>query len=79
MIPDAIADGKFFDMQSLRQSLVELVVAGIVDRETAASVAVNRHDFIVAVEHALKAADVQPEVNEFAVQGVRLRTVAGES
>jgi len=79
MIPDAIADGKFFEMQSLRQSLVELVVAGIVDRETAASVAVNRHDFIVAVEHALKAADVQPEVNEFAVQGVRLRTVAGES
>jgi len=79
MIPDAIADGGYFDMQSLRQSLVELVVEGVVDREAAASVAVNRHNFILALEHALKTADVQPEDNEFAVQGVRLRTVAGDS
>jgi len=79
LISDAVSDGKFFDMQSLRQSLVELVVNGIVDRDTAANVAVNRHDFIIAVEHALKTADVQPEDNDFAVQGVRLRTVGGDS
>jgi len=79
LIPEAIADGKFFDMQTLRQSLVDLVVSGLVDRETAADVAVNRHDFIIAVEYALKAAQVKPEDNDFAVRGVRLRTVGSDS
>jgi len=79
LISEAVADGKFFDMQSLRQALVQLVIEGVVDRETAANVAVNRHDFIIAVEHALKTAGVQPEDNDFAVRGVRLRTVAGDS
>ena len=79
LIPDAIADGKFFDMQTLRQSLVDLVVSGLVDREVAADVAVNRHDFILAVEHALKEQHVVAEENDFAVQGVRLRTVGSDS
>ena len=79
LIPEAIEEGKFFDMQTLRQSLAQLVVEGIVDRETAANVAVNRHDFIVAVDHALKLAEVQSEDEEFAVQGIPLRTVASES
>jgi twitching motility protein PilT len=53
-IPDAIAEGAFFQMQSFEQALIELVVAGDIDRETAASAATNQHDFVVALEHALK-------------------------
>jgi twitching motility protein PilT len=79
LIPEAIADGKFFDMQTLRQSLVDLVVSGLVDRELAADVAVNRHDFVIAVEHALKEQSAASEQTNFAVQGVRLRTVGSDS
>jgi twitching motility protein PilT len=53
-IPDAIAEGQFFDMQTFSQALIELVVAGEVDRETAANAATNRHDFLVALDQALK-------------------------
>ena len=53
-IPDAIAEGSFFDMQTFTQSLIELVLAGEIDREIAADGASNRHDFLVALEQALK-------------------------
>jgi twitching motility protein PilT len=53
-IPDAIAEGQFFDMQTFTQALIELVVAGEVDRETAANASTNRHDFVVALDQALK-------------------------
>jgi twitching motility protein PilT len=53
-ITDAIAEGQFFDMQTFSQALIELVVAGEVDRETAANAATNRHDFLVALDQALK-------------------------
>jgi twitching motility protein PilT len=53
-ITDAIEEGAFFDMQTFTQSLIELVIAGHVDQETAANAATNRHDFVVAVERALK-------------------------
>ena len=53
-IPDAIAEGQFFDMQTFSQALIELVLAGDVDRETAANAASNRHDFLVELEQALK-------------------------
>jgi twitching motility protein PilT len=53
-INDAIEEGAFFDMQTFTQSLIELVVAGVVDQETAANAATNRHDFLVTVERALK-------------------------
>ena len=53
-IPDAIAEGAFFQMRSFEQALIELVVAGDIDRETAANAATNQHDFVVALEHALK-------------------------
>ena len=53
-IPDAIAEGQFFDMQTFAQALIELVVAGEVDRETAANAATNRHDFLVELDQALK-------------------------
>jgi twitching motility protein PilT len=53
-IHDAIDEGAFFDMQTFTQSLIDLVIDGVVDQETAANAATNRHDFIVAVERAVK-------------------------
>jgi twitching motility protein PilT len=53
-IHDAIAEGQFFDMQTFTAALIELVVAGEVDRETAANASTNRHDFMVALDQALK-------------------------
>jgi twitching motility protein PilT len=53
-IPDAIAQGAFFDMQSFKNALIELVLTGAVDREVAANAATNRHDFLVALELAVK-------------------------
>jgi twitching motility protein PilT len=53
-ITDAIDEGAFFDMQTFTQSLIDLVIADVVDQETAANAATNRHDFMVAVERALK-------------------------
>jgi twitching motility protein PilT len=53
-IPEAIADGGFFHMQTLTKSLIDLVLKGDVDNETAANAASNRHDFLIALDHALK-------------------------
>ena len=53
-IPDAIAEGAFFDMQTFTDALIELVLGGEIDREVAANAATNRHDFLVALEQALK-------------------------
>ena len=53
-ISAAIAEGEFFQMQTFSKALIDLVLAGLVDRETAANAATNRHDFEIAVEHALK-------------------------
>jgi twitching motility protein PilT len=53
-VHEAIADGTFFDMQTLSHALIDLVIAGDVDRETAANASTNRHDFLIALEHALK-------------------------
>ena len=55
-ITEAIADGEFFDMQTFAQALIELVLSGVVDRETAANAASNRHDFLVMLERAEKLA-----------------------
>jgi twitching motility protein PilT len=57
-IPDAIAEGEFFQMQTFSKALIELVLGGHVDRETAANAASNRHDFEIALQHAEKAANV---------------------
>src|SRR5207244_10772979 len=53
-IPDAIAEGDFFDMQTFTDALIELVIADEIDREVAANAATNRHDLLVAIEQALK-------------------------
>jgi len=69
-ISEAIADGSFFQMQTLSNALIALVLAGDVDRETAANAAPNRHDFLIALDHALKeqtvddAARAQAEFDE---------------
>ena len=56
-VPDAIAEGEFFDMQTFSQALINLVVGGEIDQEIAANAATNRHDFLVSLEHALKHKD----------------------
>ncbi len=53
-IPDAIAEGEFFEMQTFSKALIDLVLDDLVERETAANAATNRHDFEIALEHALK-------------------------
>jgi twitching motility protein PilT len=53
-ITDAIGEGSYFDMQNFEQALIALAADGQVDRETAASAATNRHDFLLALEHELK-------------------------
>jgi twitching motility protein PilT len=53
-VPEAIAEGSFFQMQTLNKALIDLVLSGDVDEETAAAAAPNRHDFIIALGRALK-------------------------
>jgi twitching motility protein PilT len=53
-IPEAVAEGAFFQMQTLTSALIGHVVAGAVDSEVAASASPNRHDFMIALERALK-------------------------
>jgi twitching motility protein PilT len=53
-IHEAIADGAFSQMQTLSDALIALVISGDVDTETAANAAPNRHDFMIALNHALK-------------------------
>jgi twitching motility protein PilT len=64
LITDAIAEGEFFQMKTLTDALIELVLSGDVDREVAAAAAPNHHDFVIALERALKeqaaAGDAKP-------------------
>ena len=53
-IPAAIAEGEFYGMQTFSKALVDLVLAGLVDRETASNAATSRHDFEIDVAQALK-------------------------
>jgi twitching motility protein PilT len=53
-VPEAIAEGAFFQMQTMTTALINLVVGGVVDEETAGAAAPNKHDFMIALERALK-------------------------
>ena len=53
-IPDAVAEGGFFEMQTFQQALIEHVLEGRVERDIAANASSNSHDFLVAVDHAMK-------------------------
>jgi twitching motility protein PilT len=71
-IPAAIGEGSFYDMVTLTNALIDLVVDGLVDREVAANAAPNRHDFILALEHAqkLRAAQAHGEAGVEPAQAV---------
>jgi twitching motility protein PilT len=85
-ITDAIREGTFFQMQTFEQALLGLVADGEVERETAANVAMDRHDFVLALDHELKrraatAADAAAEPEDArepepqpAAEGMFLRT-----
>lgn len=53
-IPSAIDEGSFYEMQTLSRALIDLVLAGMVEREVAAGVAPNKHDFMIALTQAEK-------------------------
>jgi twitching motility protein PilT len=57
-VPEAIAEGSFFEMQTLTGALIELVINGQIDSEVAAAAAPNRHDFTIALGRALKENEV---------------------
>src|SRR4029079_4786816 len=67
-IPDAIAEGEFFGMQTFQMALIEAVVAGSIDREVAANAASNRHDFLVALERERKLRAAQAKADEEKVE-----------
>src|SRR3954453_1586461 len=53
-ITDAIAEGEYFGMQTFEQALIAKVIEGSIDNDSAADASSNRHDFLVALERALK-------------------------
>jgi twitching motility protein PilT len=53
-ITEAIAEGDFFQMQTFSKALIQLVLEDKVDREIAANAASNRHDFLIALDRAIK-------------------------
>ncbi|MBA2475007.1 MAG: PilT/PilU family type 4a pilus ATPase [Actinobacteria bacterium] len=83
LIGDAIEDGAFFDMRTFEQALIELVVSGSVDQEVAANAATNRHDFLVAVNHAMRtqaasvAAPTKTKPDEESLQALRVARQKG--
>jgi twitching motility protein PilT len=76
-IPDAIAEGDFFHMRTLTEALIELVLNGEVDREVAAGAAPNHHDFVIALEHALKSRAAAGRNGRGDEELPRLRLAAG--
>ncbi len=60
-ITDAIAEGEYFDMQTFQQALIAKVIDGAIDADTAADASSNKHDFLVALERALKVQAVVAE------------------
>jgi twitching motility protein PilT len=58
-MPEAIADGAFFDMKTMSDALISLVLNGDVEREVAANASSNRHDFVLMLERAEKARDAE--------------------
>jgi twitching motility protein PilT len=69
----AIAEGAFFQMQTFQQALIALVLSGRIDREVAANASTNRHDFLVALDFALKQQSADQVAAE---QAERARVVA---
>jgi Tfp pilus assembly ATPase PilU len=53
-ITQAIREGSYYDMQTMNDALIDLTLAGLVDREIATNAAPNAHDFQIALSHAEK-------------------------
>ena len=51
-IPDVMAEGEFYGMQTFDQALVNLVREGLVDPDDASDTASNPHDFLLALKAA---------------------------
>ena len=77
-ITDAVAEGEFFQMQTFTQALIEHVLAGNVDRETAANAATNKHDFLVALEQAIKRKRAADAVAEQEAQAAAAAAAAAQ-
>jgi twitching motility protein PilT len=73
-ITDAVAEGDYFDMQTFTQALIAEVLAGTIDREVAANAATHRHDFLVALERAVKQKRADEAPVAAAPQGEQLDT-----
>jgi twitching motility protein PilT len=58
-IGDAIAEGEYFDMQTFQQALIAKVIEGAIDADSAADASSNKHDFLVALERALKVQELE--------------------
>jgi twitching motility protein PilT len=78
-VPEAIAEGAFFDMQTMTAALIELVASGTVEQEIAASAAPNRHDFLIALERALKEKAVREVQQQAAAAAAELELLDSES
>src|SRR5262249_10706540 len=79
LVPEAIAEGAFFQMQTLSKALIDLVLTGDVDEETAAAAAPNHHDFMIALRRALKEQAVQEGGEpEKALEAVETPDAVGE-
>jgi twitching motility protein PilT len=70
-ITDAVAEGEYFQMQTFTQALIAQVLSGAVDGEVAANAATNRHDFLVALEQALKRQRAEVAAAEAEQTGLR--------
>ena len=68
-ISEAIDEGEFFHMQTFTRALIDLVLSGQIDREVAANAATNRHDFLIALEHALKVRAATPDPTDGVLGG----------
>jgi twitching motility protein PilT len=60
-VPEAIAEGAFFDMQTMTTALIKLVVAGVIDEDIASAGAPNKHDFEIALRRAMKEHQIDQE------------------
>ncbi|MFQ5427160.1 MAG: ATPase, T2SS/T4P/T4SS family [Gaiellales bacterium] len=53
-IPSALEEGEYHDMQSFRQHLIQLVLAGTIDSQVASGASGNPHDFEISLAHAIR-------------------------
>jgi twitching motility protein PilT len=60
-ITEAVAEGGYHLMQTFNQHLIELVLDGLVDEETAANASSNRHDFQIAFQQAVRQQEVDAQ------------------